>query len=238
MVLGNRSRQSCGLRRPILGGDQNFQRGAADDLEAKNPDRAAVKFAAVANAQIARGQIRAAVPAADKALANSTTVGARFLAATSLVEADQIDKARTVAAGLATEAAATAQAHGKIIEGLIALKQRHAPQAIKLLNDANGLLDTWIGHFDLGRAYLEAGDFIRADSEFDRCMKRRGEALALFLDEHPTYGSLPSLYYYQGRVREGLNSAGFAESYADYLKIRGKSTEDPLVPEVRRRAIH
>jgi hypothetical protein len=67
-------------------------------------------------------------------------------------------------------------------------------------------------------------------------MKRRGEALALFLDEHPTFGYLPMLYYYQGRVREGMNSADFAESYREYLNIRGHSTEDPLVPEARRRA--
>ena len=46
----------------------------------------------------------------------------------------------------------------------------------------------------------------------------------------------PAVYYYQGRVREGLKSAGFAESYRAYLNIRGKSKEDPLLPEVRRRA--
>ena len=50
-------------------------------------------------------------------------------------------------------------------------------QAIKALTEANTLLDTWIGRFDLGRAYLEAGLFTQADSEFDRCIKRRGEAL-------------------------------------------------------------
>ena len=67
----------------------------------------------------------------------------------------------------------------------IALKNGDARQAIKLLTEANTLLDTWIGHFDLGRAYLEADAFPQADSEFDRCIKRRGEALSLFLDEEP-----------------------------------------------------
>ena len=102
---------------------------------------------------------------------------------------------------------------------------------------ANSLLDTWIGHFDLGRVYFEAGQFAQADSEFDRCIKRRGEALAVFLDEVPTFGYFPPVYYYQGRAREGLNSVGFADSYRTYLNFRGKSTEDPLVPEVRRRAL-
>ena len=98
------------------------------------------------------------------------------------------------------------------------------------------LLDTWIGRFDLGRAYLEIGAFTEADSEFDRCIARRGETLALFLDEVPTYGYFPQVYYYQGRVREGLKSEGFKESYKKYLEIRGQAGEDPLLTEIRRRA--
>jgi hypothetical protein len=48
---------------------------------------------------------------------------------------------------------------------------------VKLLTDANGILDTWLGHFGLGRAFFEAGAFPQADSAFDRCIQRRGEAL-------------------------------------------------------------
>ena len=119
---------------------------------------------------------------------------------------------------------------------MIALKDGDARLAVKLLLEANGVLDTWLGHFDLGRAYLQAGAFVQADSEFDSCIKRRGEALALLMDEEPTYGYFPPVYYYQGLVREQLKNAGFAESYRAYLGIRGKSTEDPLLPEVRKRA--
>ena len=124
---------------------------------------------------------------------------------------------------------------GRIIVSVLALKKGDARQAIKILTDATAVLDTWLGHFDLGRAYLALDAFPRADSEFDRCIKRRGEALSL-LDEDPTYGYLPPAYYYLGRAREGLKTAAFAESYREYLKIRGKSTEDPLLPDVRRRA--
>jgi hypothetical protein len=83
---------------------------------------------------------------------------------------------------------------------------------------------------------LEGAALTEADSEFDRCIKRRGEALSLFLDQSPTYGYFPSVYYYTGRVREGLKSAGFTESYRTYLSIRGKASEDPLLAEVRKRA--
>jgi len=55
------------------------------------------------------------------------------------------------------------------------------------------------------------------------------------MDDVPSYGYFPPVYYYQGRVREGLKSAGSAESYRNYLSIRGQAGEDPLVPEIRRR---
>ena len=210
--------------------------GAAADLAAKDADRAANKFAALAYAQLLRRQNAAAIAAADKALANSQAVKIRFLAARVFVEAGATAKAGALSAGLGAELQAEPQAYAKIIDGLTALKNGNPRRAIKDLTEANALLDTWIGHFDLGRAYLEAGAFPQADSEFDRCIKRRGEALSLFLDEEPTYGYFPPVYYYQGRVREGLNSSKAAESYHAYLDIRGKSTEDPLVPDVRKRA--
>src|SRR5262249_4769112 len=142
---------------------------------------------------------------------------------------------RPVATALSSEPVAERQAYGKILEGNIALKTGDARLAVKALTDANTLLDTWLGHFDLGRAYLALGSLLEADSEFDRCIKRRGEALAL-IDEDPTYGYFPLVYYYQGRARQGMRTAGFADSYRKYLEIRGKSTEDPLLPEVRRAA--
>lgn len=213
-----------------------LERGAAADLTSNNPDRAAAKFAALAHTHILRRQTTAAVAAAEKALANSREVKIRFAAAQTFVEAGELAKARPLVAGLASELQAEPQAHAKIVEGEVALKSKDVRQAIKLLTEANGVLDTWIGHFDLGRAYLEAGQFPQADSEFDRCIKRRGEALSLFLDEEPTYSYFPTVYYYQGRVREGLRNTGFADSYRTYLGIRAKAGEDPLLPEVRRRA--
>jgi len=140
-----------------------------------------------------------------------------------------------LAASLASELQPEPQAYGKLIEGEIALAKGDPRAAIKIFNDAHNLLDLWIGLFDRGRAYLELGAFTEADSDFDQCIKRRGEALALFLDESPTFGFLPPAYYYLGRVREGLKSAGFAESYRTYLSIRGKAGEDPLLADVRKR---
>jgi eukaryotic-like serine/threonine-protein kinase len=183
-----------------------------------------------------RQQTTAASAAAEKALANSKAVKIRFLAGRIFVEAGATGRAGTIRAGLAAEPQPEPQAYARILEGMSALKAGNASGSIQSLTEANRLLDTWIGHFELGRAHLAAGELLKADSEFDRCISRRGEALALFLDEEPTYGFFPPVYYYQGRVREGLNNARFAESYRAYLDIRGRSTEDPLLPDVRRRA--
>jgi tetratricopeptide (TPR) repeat protein len=210
--------------------------GAAADLAATNTNRAARKFTSVAYAHLAGAQTIAAVAAAEKALIYSSTVEVRFLTARIFVEADAVARAQTLAAGLSSQLPAEPRAYGKIIEGEIALKNGDARQAITLLTDANDILDTWVGHFDLGRAYLEIGALPQADSEFDRCLQRRGEALSLLVDEEPTWGYLPAAYYYQGLVRDGLKSEGFRNSYRQYLAIRGNSREDPLLPDVRRRA--
>jgi eukaryotic-like serine/threonine-protein kinase len=213
-----------------------FEQTAAADVAAKSAARAARRFTSLAYVQLLRGKKDAAIAAAEKALATSKTVAIRFLAARTLVEAGAIAEARPLGTALASELAAEPQAYGKIIEGEIALKSGDARQAVKALLEANGLLDTWLGHYDLGRAYLELGAFPQADSEFERCIARRGEALSVLLDEEPTFGYFPTVYYYKGRVREALHNSGFADSYREYLKIRGKSTEDPLLPEVRKRA--
>jgi len=212
-----------------------LEQGAAADLAAKNPDGAADKFAALAHTQLLRAQKGSAVAAADKALAYSQSVQVRFLAGRIFAEAGEIAKAQKLAASLGSESKAEPQAYAKIIEGKSVLKQGDSRQAIKTFTEADNLLDTWIGRLELGRAYLEAGLYVEADSEFDRCIKRRGEALELLTDNVPTYGYFPLVYYYQGRVREGLKTPAFADSYRAYLSIRGKAGEDPLLPEIRQR---
>jgi tetratricopeptide (TPR) repeat protein len=213
-----------------------FEKGATADLAAKNRDRAARKFTSLAYAHTLRGQRAAALKAADEALLHSKIAEIRFLAARIFLEAGAVPKAQTLANELAGELSAEPQALGKIILGEIALKTGDSREAIKILSDANSVLDTWLGHLALGRAYLAAGAFAQADSEFERCITRRGEALSLLVDEEPTYGHFPAVYYYRGLVREELKTAGFADAYREYLKIRGQSKEDPLLPEVRKRA--
>ena len=212
-----------------------LEQGMAADLAAKNADSAAEKLAAVTRLHFLRGEKGPALAAVTKALSISQSVPVRVLAARILVELGETAKAQKLADGLVSEVQPETQAYGKIIRGDLAFQRGEKNEAIKMFTDANQLLDTWIGRFELGRAYLEAGQFVEADSEFDRCMKRRGETLEIFLDNVPTIAYFPPVYYYQGRVREGLKSPGFAEPYRTYLSIRGQAGEDPLLAGIRRR---
>jgi tetratricopeptide (TPR) repeat protein/predicted Ser/Thr protein kinase len=209
--------------------------GATADVTAKMADNAARKYAALANLEQLQGHQAAALSDLDKALANSQSKQIKFLAAMTYIDAGDPAKAQKLAASLSSQRSSEPQAYGEIVAGLIALKKKDANEAIKQMTAANLLLDTWIGRFELGRVYVDAGAFTEADSEFDQCVKRRGEAIELFMDNVPTYAYFPPVYYYQGRVREGMKSDGFAEFYKNYLSIRGQSTDDPLVPEIRKR---
>ena len=170
---------------------RRFEQGAAADLAWKNPDRAAAKFAALAEVELQRGRKAAAIAAAEKALVNSTDVKIRFLAARLFVEAGETDKARSLLKELATRREAEPQAYAKIVEGEIALKTKQPRDAIKLLTDANALVDTWIGHFDLGRAYLDDRGFTQARFPV-RCLHQASRRGAVAVRGRRTQLRLPA----------------------------------------------
>jgi len=212
-----------------------FSEGAAHDLEAKEPDRAAIKLVSLAYTELSRGRLREAVAVADRAVGHSRSVQVRFLAGRTYAEAGAIAKASAIATELVDELQVEPQAYGKLLEGVVLLNRGAVRAAVRTLTEANKMLDTWIGHFDLGRAYLAAGAFPQADSEFDRCLKRSGEALSLFLDEEPTAGYLPPVYYHLGRAREGMGTAAYGDLYRRYLSIRNQAESDPLSADIRKR---
>ncbi len=206
-----------------------------EDIAAKNPDRAADKLVALAYTLWTHGEKSAAIRAAGKRA--RTRAGASrhvFSPAAFSPWPAKSKRAREQASTLASELYAEPQAYAKIIEANVLLADGQPRQAIQSLTEANKLLDTWIGRFDLGRAYLRPS-LPGADAEFDRCLKRRGEAMALFLDEVPTYGYFPHVHYYQGRVRQELGIPSAAESLKTFVAIRGQADEDPLVDDARRR---
>jgi tetratricopeptide (TPR) repeat protein/predicted Ser/Thr protein kinase len=215
---------------------QLLEKAVETDLTAKQPDQAADDLVMLAYTEVMQGDLRSALVAAEKALANSQSAKIKFLAARTFIEAGQASKGRKIGETLGSELQAQPQAYSKLILGEAALKEHDPRQALQMFAQAQSLVNDWLVHFDLGRAYLDAGAFAEADSEFDRCIKRRGEALELFTDDMPTYSYLPPVYYFQGKARDGLKSPGASDSYRTYLSIRGKAGEDPLIAESRRLA--
>ena len=212
-----------------------LKQGIAADLAAKNGDAAGRKHVMLATIEQSQGNRAAALSDTDKALAQSKVDSILFLAALTYVDAGEIARAQKLASTLSSSLSSESQAYAKIVAGLIALKKKDTNEAIRQIFSANNLLDTWIGRFELGRTYIEAGAFTEADAEFSRCLKRRGEAIELFDDNVPTYEYLPPVYYYEGRAREGMKAAGFADFYKSYLAIRGQSMDDPLVADIKHR---
>jgi len=156
-----------------------------------------------------------------------------FLAARILVESGQEVQARAVAETLSKELYNEPLAYGKLLEGELALKNGDVREAIQAMMDARSHVDTWIGHYDLGRAYLSAKAFPEADSEFDACINRRGEAVALDLNLDPTYSYLPPVYFESGRAKEGIGSPAAADAFRTYLAIKVKADHDPLVAQAK-----
>ena len=159
-----------------------FEHGAAEDLKAKEADRAANKLVALAHSQVLRNA-RGSHRAAERALTHSQSVKIRFLAARVFVEAGAFIRLRrsrqrwppTFRRSRATQDARRARRDEE--------RQRAGG------NHADERGQCEVGYLDWplrARAGLpERGAFTQADSEFNRCLKRRGEALALFSTRSP-----------------------------------------------------
>jgi eukaryotic-like serine/threonine-protein kinase len=212
-----------------------LEKAIVADLAAKDAESASDRTAALASTQITLGKTQEAVSSAAKASANSKDLGVLYRAAQVYLAAGQEAKALQLVAPLSQRLESEPQIYAKLIAGEAQLKKGNARDALNSFQEAQKLADSWLGHFDMGRAYLDAGAFTEASSEFDVCLKRRGEATSIFLDDVPSYHLLPAVYYYQGRAREGLNSPGAAESYKTFLSLKEKGAGDPLVADAQRR---
>jgi len=197
---------------------------------------AADKYLMLAQAYLLQGKNTQAIGAADKALETYNGEVMQFEAARIYIEADQIDKARRIYGELDRKILDIHLAYAKLIGGYLSLKRGDAANALKLFDESLAQVDTYLGRFALGRAYLEAKAFNVALSEFEKCEKRQGEAISIFLNDLPSLRYLDSLYYYIGRTQESLESPAASESFQKFLKIKENADEGlPLVEDARQR---
>jgi tetratricopeptide (TPR) repeat protein len=214
-----------------------LQQGIARDEEAKNPGAAALKEVMLASVQHATGQTADAIRSIEAALGRSHDTAVVFLAGHLDVDMGRRDRALALASELEQSVDADPRAYGLLLRGEVALAGNDARAALDLFAEARMRADTWFGRFDVGRANLKLDRPAEASSEFEICLKRRGEVTALFLDEIPTFRFFPPVYYYLGLVQEGLKSPAAGDSYRTFLTMKEKAdpAADPLVHDARAR---
>jgi tetratricopeptide (TPR) repeat protein/predicted Ser/Thr protein kinase len=212
-------------------------KSSAADIETKSYYPCADKLLMLAQAYLLQGKKAQAVEAADEAIKLCGLEEFLFAAAQVDLEAGREDRARAIAVELGKKVQDVHLAYARLLEGYLALKRGNAADAVRLFDEAQSLVDTWLGRLALGRAYLEAGAFAEAAAEFEKCEKRKGEALSVFLNDFPSARYLDALDYYMGRALEGQGKSAAAKgSYQRFLAIKAKA--DPrqtLVADAHRR---
>jgi tetratricopeptide (TPR) repeat protein len=211
-----------------------LQKGIEADLANQDSNAAAEKLLALADAHLELREPAAAVADAERALSMGKGENVLYPAARLYLATGREARALALASQMATRLEPDPQAYAELIRGEAELARGKPAAAISHYMAAKKIADTWAGRLDVGKAYLEAGAFAQADTELETCIKRRGEATALFLEESPTYRLFPPVYYYLGRAREGLKSPGATDAYKSFLAVR-TGPADALVADARRR---
>ena len=207
-----------------------------DDERERNTVGLVSKHLAIAEAWMLDANAVAAVASAGKAVRVARGPDALVPAARIYLAAGKAAEAQALGAELQGRVPSLARAFGKVIEGEVALEQRKLVAAIDAFRAAAKLADVWIARYDAGVAYVEAGQYAEALSEFELCQKRRGETTALFFDDWPTVRYLVPLDYWLGRAKEGLGmKAPAAEHYRQFLTRRPDGSRDPLARDARAR---
>ena len=179
-------------------------KGIAADEAAGSRYYAATQYMALAESELAAGNIPAALRAVTQGLELSSRDAQTVPAALTYIAAGEFDRAREISAALGAQLQPTSRAYGMLIDGLLLSGQGEQVLAIDKLTAALNLADLWLVRYYRGRAYLDAGFAAEAMDEFTACQDRKGEATAIFLDDLPTYRYMADLPEWLGRAREGL----------------------------------
>jgi eukaryotic-like serine/threonine-protein kinase len=200
------------------------------DGESSDPRR----MVTLAEVHAARGNLPAAAALASAAADTSQDPAVLYLAGRILAEARR-PQAAQIAASLQKSLSRESRVNGELLAGEIALQRRDLQAAHDAFMAAQKFVDTWLGRFGLARTAVAAGSFPEADSDLEECLKRRGEAASLFLDEIPTYRFVPALYYYLGLSQAGQSRPAWKDSLNTFLSLKAKGDEQGLVADARRR---
>jgi len=209
--------------------------GIASDEAANNRVARAAKLAALAEAQLADRQTAQAVDSARKAIAQAREDATLVPAAFVFLNAGRVAEARAIADELGQQFQPRSRAYGEMILAEIDRAGGRRPQSADALGRARKLSDLWLGRFLMGVTFVEAGRYENAQPEFELCLKRKGEATALFLNDVPSFRYLAPLHYWLARAQDGRKQAAAADTYRAFLALRPEGSKDPLAADARRR---
>ncbi len=211
--------------------------GLAEDRRVQNTTLMASKYLALAEVHLARGQTAAALDAVRRALPLGSDDTVLVPAARLFLRAGSEVEPRRIAADLLNSLQPESRAYGHFVTGEIALKSRRTVDAVESFRSALKLTDLWIARFMLGVAYVEAGGHdAEALAELDACVKRRGEATAIYFDDVPSYRHLATLPYWLGRAQIGVGlTKNAADNFRQFLALRPDATRDPQAADARQR---
>ncbi len=195
--------------------------------------------ATLAEVRQLQGRNPDAIKLAEDALATATDQNSAFMAGRVLIEAGKPARALELAADLDKKLDREPHMYASLLRAESDLKRGETRAAVENFTAAQKVLDSWIGHFGLGRAYLTAADFTNAQTELDACISRKGEATNILADDIPTYRVMATARYYMGRAQEGQGSPAAAaaaqESYKTFIAMKQKGDEQGLVADARKR---
>jgi tetratricopeptide (TPR) repeat protein len=212
-----------------------LRKGIEADIQAKNTGAAARKTAVMAQYYLDAGRTKEALSSTDQALLlDGSREDVLFLTG-RVYAAARPEKTKELIAKLAEGLTDDSKIYAKLLDAETRLAHGDKKGAVDTLLEVKGS-DTWIGHFDLARAYVESGESTAADSEAERCLHRAGEATAVFLDDIPSFSSFVPVYYYHARAEEGMKSPEAKTLFQDFLAINKKADyRSPLIEDARTR---
>ena len=210
--------------------------GIVRDQSEGNAAGVAAKQIALADALGTQGDRKGAAAAARAALAIDKTEAQIVPAVRWLIASGSLDEVAALGAELDNRLEDQPIAYGRIVAAQLALARGKRAEGVAALREALKKADLWLVRFHLGLAYLDAGYYQEALSEFEGCLKRRGEGYAAFLDDVPTARYVAPLSYWIGRANEGQGFVAEARAnYQQFLQGRPATSSDPLVRDARTR---
>jgi tetratricopeptide (TPR) repeat protein len=214
-----------------------------EEIAATPPARSTINTArlivTLAEVRVIQARNADAIKLAEQALETNPAQNISLLAGRVFILAGKPARGLEIAADLGRKLDREAQMYAKLLTAEADLNKGDARAAVGDFTDALKFSDSWIGRYGLGRAYLAAEVYTDAQTEFDACFSRKGEATTMLLDDIPTYRYMAWATFYKGRAQEGQGSptatAAAVESYKSFLAIKEKGDEQGLVADARRR---